>query len=230
METTQIRELRNRIGRAIKSLRKEERISSSYLAKVLGLSQSTVSRIESGTLSLPAEKLCFLAQSFNRPLAFFVGEQSPTTYSNEDILRAGLVYYGATHLKAKRTIDVSTYYKTYEEFLNAALYEIDDPRFAVALATTLYKQIYDNKINPIRVVAGLEHLELARYLLAIIQFVRKALPRIKRSAFQRKHVERNLEILKERILNKYRTTPASHFSIKSSNEVSLFINESLSHG
>jgi transcriptional regulator with XRE-family HTH domain len=230
MESTKIRELRTRIGRAVRTLRKEERISASYLAKVLGVSQSTVSRIESGVLSLPAEKLCFLAQSFNRPLSFFVGEQSTTTYSNEDILRAGLVQYGASQLKAKRTIDVHEHYRTYEEFLNAALYEVDDPRFAASLATTVYRQAADNAINPIRVVAGLQHIELARYLLAILSFLRKALPRVKRPSLERKRVERFIYKLKDAIDRKYKTTQATHFSLKSSNEVSLFINESFRHG
>lgn len=227
METTQIRELRSRIGRAIRRLRKEERVSASYLAKVLGVSQSTVSRVEAGSLSLPAEKLCFLAQSFNRPLSFFVGEQSPTAYTSEDILRAGLVHYGASHLKAKRTIDVQKHFKTYEGFLNSALFEVSDPRFAAALATTLYRQAAQNKINPIRVVAGLQHRELARYLLTILWFLRKALNNVKRPSVERKRVERFVTKLSEEIGRKYKTELASPFSLKSSDDVSLFINASL---
>ncbi len=227
MESTQIRALRGRIGRAIGTLREEERISAAYLGKVLGVSQPTVSRIESGALSLSAEKLCFLAQSFNRPLSFFVGEQNPTTYRNEDILRAGLVQYGAAHLKAKRTIDAREHYKTYEEFLNAALYEVGDPRFAAALATTIYRQAANNALNPIRVVAGVQHTELARYLLSILSFLKKALPQVKRPSVERKRVGRMVEKLKEELERNYATTQATVFSIKSSDEVSLFINESM---
>lgn len=227
METKEIRALRSRIGSAIRKLRQEERVSTSYLAKVLGVAQSTISRIESGTLSLPAEKLCFLAQSFNRPLSFFVGEQNPTAYSNEDILRAGLVQYGAAHLKAKRTIDVREHYKTYEEFLNAALYEVSDPRFAAALATTIYSQAAQNKINPIRIVAGLQHRELARYLLALLWFLKKALRNVKRPSLERKRVECVVKKLEEEIGRQCDTVQASPFSLKSSDDVSLFINESL---
>jgi len=227
METAQIRELRIRIGRAIRNLRQEEGVSASYIAKVLGVSQSTVSRIESGVLSLPAEKLCFLAQSFNRPLSFFVGEQSLATYSAEDILRAGLVQYGATHLKAKRTIDAREHFKTYEAFLNAALYEVSDPRFAAALATTVYLQAAQNKINPIRLVAGLQHRELARYLLTILWFLGKALHNVKRPSIERKRVGRSIKKLSDEIEQKYHTTQASPFSIKNSDEISLFINESM---
>lgn len=227
METKQIKELRSRIGRAIRKLRQEEGVSTSYIAKVLGVSQSTISRIESGTLSLQAEKLCFLAQSFSRPLSFFVGEQSPTTFTSEDVLRAGLVQYGAAHLKAKRTIDVKEHYKTYEEFLNAVLYEVGDPRLAAALATTIYAQAAQNKINPIRVVAGLQHRELARYLLALLWFLKKALHNVKRPSLERKRVERVVTKLVEEIGRQYETTQASPFSLKSSDDVSLFINESL---
>ena len=137
MEPVDVREFRGRIGRAIRKLRQEEGISASFLAKVLGVTQPTISRIENGTTSISAEKLCFLARSFNRPLSYFVGEQSPVHYDEDDILRAGLVAYGGTHLKAKRTISVEKYYRTYADFLNAALNEVGDARFAAALATTL---------------------------------------------------------------------------------------------
>src|SRR3989338_9068623 len=100
MESFQAREFRNRIGSAIKRLRKEEKISAAFLAKVLKVTQPTISRIEAGTSSIPAENLCFLASTFNRPLSYFVGEQSKLVINEKDIIRAGLVFYGARHLKS----------------------------------------------------------------------------------------------------------------------------------
>lgn len=229
MATTEIRELCSRIGRAIRKLREEEGISAQYLAKVLGVTQPTISRIESGATSISAENLFFIARSFNKPISFFVGEQSPTVYNEEDILRAGLVQYGATHLKAKRSIDINRYYRTYEEFLNASLYEINDPRFAAALATTIYNQSSKGAINSLRLSSTIKHEQLARYLLALISFIRKALPKIKRPSREKERVKRELVKLKNDILERYDTSAAPHFPLKSSGEVSLFINESLGH-
>lgn len=227
MATTEVRELRSRIGRAIRKLREEEGISAQYLAKVIGVTQPTVSRIESGAGSISAENLLFIAKSFNRPISFFVGEQSPAVHDTLDILRAGLVQYGATHLKSKRGIDIKAHYRTYEDFLNAALYEVDDPRFAAALATTIYSQAAKGELNTLRASASIQHEELARYFLSLLELLRKALPRVKRPSRERELVGRTIDKLREEILNRFKTAPVLNFAIKSSNEVSLFINASL---
>jgi transcriptional regulator with XRE-family HTH domain len=229
MASTEIRELRSRIGRAIRKLREEEGISAQYLAKVLGVTQSTISRIESGASSISAENLFFIAKSFNRPISFFVGEQSPTVHDIQDILRAGLVQYGATHLKAKRNIDIKEHYRTYEDFLNAALYEVDDPRFAAALATTIYSHAAKGKINELRLITSIKHVLLAQYLLSLITFIRKALPDIKRPSREKEKVKRTIENIRNKISDKYGPSSATHFPIKSSAEVALFINESMGH-
>lgn len=227
MGSTEIRELRSRIGRAIKRLRDEEGISAQYLAKVIGVTQPTISRIESGAASISAENLFFIAKSFNRPVSFFVGEQSPIVYDQEDILRAGLVQYGAAHLKAKRTIDIKEHYRTYEDFLCAALYEVNEPRFAAALATTIYNQAAKGAINNLRLITSIKHVLLARYLLSLIQFIRKALNNIKRPSREKGKVRRELENIRNEVSQKFGTSSADHFPIKSSDEVALFINESL---
>ena len=229
MASTEIRELRSRIGRAIKKLRKEEGISAQYLAKVLGVTQPTISRIESGATSISAENLFFIAKSFNRPISFFVGEQNPTVHDIQDILRAGLVHYGAAHLKSKRSIDINQYYKTYEDFLNASLYEISDPRFAAALATTIYNHAAKGKINELRLITSIKHVLLARYLLSLITFIRKALPNIKRPSREKDKVKRTIENIKNKISDRYGHGTAAHFPIKSSDEVALFVNESMGH-
>lgn len=171
MEPIEIREFRSRIGRSIRKLREEENVSASWLAKVLGVTQPTISRIESGTTSISAEKLCFLAKSFNRPLSYFIGEQSPIFYDQTDILRAGLVFYGARHLKIKQTIDIKKYYQTYEDFLNAALSEVEDPRFAAALATTIYYQTLDNNLSISRIITKIENGVLIANLKELVEIV-----------------------------------------------------------
>lgn len=229
MATTEIREMRARIGRAIRKLREEEGISAQYLAKVLGVTQPTISRIESGATSIAAENLFFIAQSFNRPIAFFVGDQSPAVQDAQDVLRAGLAQYGATHLKAKRNIDIKQHYKTYEEFVNAALYEANEPRFAAALATTIYEQAAKGRINVLRLTTAVKHDLLARYLLSLVMFIRKALLKVKRPTREKQKVARTIETIHNELAKKYGPSPATNFPIKSSDEVALFINESLGY-
>lgn len=227
MEPVELKTYRARIGKAIRSLRASQGLSASAVAKILGVTQSTVSRIENSAASLSAEKLCLLARSFNQPLSFFVGEQSPVVQSEEDIIRAGLVQYGATHLKAKRTIDIREHYANYETFLNAALYEVSDPRLAAALATTLYQQAAANKLNILRATTSIQHVELARYLLNLLELLRKAIPKVERPSRERERVARVLGKLKAEVENHFKATPALSFSVKSSLEISLFINASL---
>lgn len=228
MEPIEVREFKNRIGRAIRNLRKEEGISASFLAKVLGVTQPTISRIENGTTSIAAEKLCFLAKSFNRPLAYFIGERSPIIYDHEDILRAGLVHYGARHLKSKRTINIKEHYKTYADFLNAALSEIDDPRFAAALATTLYHQAATNKLKPNRILTIIQNKRLIANLQALLFILNDIY--IKSRTKHGERVQRKLSKLTDELEKTYGIIYSEAIIARIDGlYVSNFINESLSH-
>ncbi|HPQ81442.1 MAG TPA: helix-turn-helix transcriptional regulator [bacterium] len=228
MEPIEIRQFRKRIAQAIRKLRAEEGITAKHLAKVLGVTQPTISRIEAGTASISGENLCFLARSFNRPLSFFVGEQSPVHYEEEDILRAGLVQYGARHLKSKRTIEVSAYYRTYADFLGAALSEVDDGRFAAALATTLYQQAAHGKLRSTRIVSTVQNETLRANLLALISCIEGARFSIRRPSKERDRALRALlgladELLRDKEIDRTRATIANI----SPTSVAGFINESL---
>ncbi len=228
MESTALRELRSRIGRAVRKLRTEEGISAQHLAKVLGVTQPTISRIERGSTSIAAEKLCFLARAFNRPLSFFVGEQSPIIHNNEDFLRAGLVQYGARHLKAKRAIDPSTYWRTYADFLNDALTEVHDPRTAAAVAATLYTQALRDKLNKTRILATVQNERLIANLFNLISLIDRAQGKFKDPSKKRKRAITRLNDLKDDIIRTYKPnrTIITVADISPS-YVAEFINESL---
>lgn len=168
METIQVREIRIRIGKAIQKLRQEEGVSAQFLAKVINVTQPTISRIEAGIASISAENLCVIAKNFNKPLSYFLGEQSSLVYNEKDILRAGLVYYGATHLKSKRNIFILHHYRTYADFLNSALNEVSDSRFTNALAATLFFQAYKNELNETRIISTVTHERLIKNLFDIL--------------------------------------------------------------
>lgn len=230
MEPIEVREFRNRIGKAIRRFRDEEGISSRFLAKVLGVTQATISRIENGTTSISADKLCFLAKSFNRPLSYFVGERSPLLYDEGDVLRAGLVFYGASQLKSKRTIDIHQHYRTYAEFLNSALTEVDEARFAAALATTLYNQAAKNKLKVAQIISTVQHERLIINLKALIKLICDARFYVKRPSKEKERTLRRLEGLSEELLrgqdiDYLKSTVANINSI----DVAKFINASIGY-
>lgn len=214
MEPVEIREFRSRIGRAIRKLRAEERISAQFLASVLGVTQPTVSRIENGNTSIAAERLLFLAKSFNRPLSFFVGGQSPIVYDETDILNAGLVFYGAGHIKCKRTIDINKYYRTYADFLNAALTEVDDTRFAVALGSTLYNLAVKNELNITKIVSTVIHGKLISNLKALIEIINFAKEDIRRPSKEKKYALKKLLDLYAELDPQYKSTSSLAEAIK----------------
>lgn len=228
MEPIEIRQFRNRIGLAIRKLRIEEGISAQHLAKTIGLTQPTISRIEAGITSIAAEKLCFLAKAFNRSLSYFVGEQSPIHHGEEDILRAGLVQYGARHLRSKRTIDVALHYHSYADFLNTALSEVDDARVASALATTLYHQAAQGKLKSTRIITTVQNETLRANLLVLVAHIRDAGLSIRRPSKERDRALRILSKLTDELrhdgnVDEGRST-VGHLSPAS---VADFINESI---
>jgi len=231
MEPTELREFRARIGKAIRRLREEEGISAQYLAKVLRVTQPTVSRIESGTSSISSEKLCFLSKTFNRPIAYFIGEQSPISYDEVDILYAGLAYYGATQIKYKRTINVPQHYKTYTDFLNIALNSVEESRIAAALATTLYFQAAKNNLPIVRIITTLRHKLLISNLRKLIWLVIDSYSQITQRGNNKKLAigkltELNLEIEKE-----YgNQLPNPRIASIDKDYVAEFINNSSYHG
>lgn len=204
MESIQSREFRNRIGSAIKRLRTEEHLNAAFLAKVLGVSQPTISRIEAGVSSIPAEKLCLLATTFNRPLSYFVGEQSRLVINEKDLIRAGLVRYGARHLRSKAGINLDEHYRNYADLLNSALTEAGDSRIAHAIAATLYQQAVQNKLNSTSVITTVTHRKLLANLWVILEATIAAChsieyqkPRVQKSSAEDRLKELRQEIEKE---------------------------------
>ncbi|HPW46072.1 MAG TPA: helix-turn-helix transcriptional regulator [bacterium] len=233
MELHEIKELRVRIGRAIRKLRDEERISAAFVGELLGVAASTISRIESGSLSISAEHLFFLARRFNRPISFFLGEQSSVVHSSEDFLRAALVKYGATQLKAKSSIDVDTRWFSYEDFLASALTYVKEPRIVEAIAATLYFQAEKNQLNDFRILSLLQNKRLIAVLAGIIRLIEDSIGLISDAASKKKIAFAKLSALREGLVNEIGEPDSNSGSALpvdiSPSDVSKFINESLKY-
>ncbi len=63
------------IGRKIRELRKSERISSTKLSGLVGISQGQLSKIENGKITISIKTLSKLCQAFNRPLSYLFQEE-----------------------------------------------------------------------------------------------------------------------------------------------------------
>ena len=227
MEPIEVREFRSRIGKAIRKLRDEEGISANYLAKTLGVTQPTISRIENGITSLSADRLCFLAKIFNRPFTYFIGEQRSIVYEADDILRAGLAFYGARQLKSKRTINVWEHYKTYADLLNSALNAASDARHAAAIAATLYQQAAKGTLEATRIITTIQNKRLIASLRSIINLIVDSQPHIQRPETEKVRVAQRILELKNELENEYGLDIGkSDIANISPDYVASFINES----
>src|SRR3954470_5298358 len=83
------------IGNRLRELRLARGLSQVELARELGLSQSRVSAIEHGRLSLSAEEFLDVLKLFNVPATDFVN----ASRASESQLQNALERLGATHLR-----------------------------------------------------------------------------------------------------------------------------------
>jgi len=68
-------------GENLKNLRKAKKLSQKQLGDRVGVSESIVSRYESGEVSPPIDTLCKMAKELNVSLDEFCGIQTPGTTS-----------------------------------------------------------------------------------------------------------------------------------------------------
>lgn len=75
------------LGRRIKQVREEARLSQLQVGVSLGVSDKTISGYESGRIMPPVDKLLALADLFKKPIAYFLGAD-PKDYKVASRLRA----------------------------------------------------------------------------------------------------------------------------------------------
>ncbi len=91
--------IQGQIARGIRKLRRERRLTQVELAKLLGLSQAQLSKIEHGYGSLTAEQLIRLLQKYSLPLSDFIPEKQVAKQEEDPTLQNALVHLGAAHLR-----------------------------------------------------------------------------------------------------------------------------------
>src|SRR3989338_7211500 len=83
------------ISQGIKLFRKDQRFSQIKLARILKISQPTLSKIEAGLLELSATQLIFLIQKYNLNLSFFLEQQD---FAEADMIQNTLEQKGLWNL------------------------------------------------------------------------------------------------------------------------------------
>lgn len=109
------------ISVGIRKLRKEKRITQVDLAKVIGLSQAQISKIENGDGSITAEHLVQLLKKYSLSLSYFISLETDSKYHEDPALQNALVHLGATHLRLISDVVIPEKFAFPEEVILAVL-------------------------------------------------------------------------------------------------------------
>ena len=132
-------DLQKNIAFGLQKLRRERGLSQVELAKVLTVSQPTLSLIESGKGSLTAEQFLYLLQHYNLALDYFFAKKKEDNIEAE--LQNALARFGAKHLRESILTSLSLRYRDVNELILAVLSSPLSSRHIAALAPVVLRQI-----------------------------------------------------------------------------------------
>ncbi|MGE4105626.1 MAG: helix-turn-helix domain-containing protein [Bacteriovoracia bacterium] len=140
------------LSKNLKAIRRSKGLTTTDLAKVLGVSQAKVSYIEHCKGVLSARDIAVLARRLDVPvIEFFRGlDKSEDASDSRDLIRQ-LVHYGANHLAKPPGISLKE--KPFEEVLSQALGFIEDERLHQGFCAALIRQAATKEINVDRIFA-----------------------------------------------------------------------------
>lgn len=140
------------IGDRVRNLRHERRLPQRHLAKALGVSQATISRIEAGKEAVSVRQLLAICRLFNvLPTSFLPEEGSAQTQ-----LRRSLVRHGAKNLLDDERTLPSARFANIKEAIRETLIAAESPRDIAALAPVIVKNVGTLPFSDIS--SGLFHL------------------------------------------------------------------------
>lgn len=145
---------KTQISSALKKLRHKRHLSQAEMAKILDVSQPSFSLIETGKISLSAEKFLILIERFNLSLGDFINVKKK---SPEHELQNALVRLGAKHLREISGVIISEDLQDCNEVIWRILSAPSHSRLVVFLAPVILKNISDvhflaiyDRLTPIR--------------------------------------------------------------------------------
>lgn len=177
------------ISKKIRQLRQDRRWTQASLAKLLGLSQSRLSELETGQGSFTAEQLIAILTTFNVPVEHFATIKRPEA----DQLQNALARLGASHLVETETLP-SEQIKDALDVIRETLASSDNARHIAALAPVIVNNIHSLNLPKLR--AQLAELGLERRFAWVIENTWEALrhelgkdlPRSTKVAYERARI------------------------------------------
>lgn len=145
---------KTQIGDILRALRKKRGLTQGDLAKLLAVSQSNLSEIESGKASLSAEQFLVLLKYFNVPATAF----EPSLADEGGTIQKALAAQGAYNLVEDPSILPSERLAQVETVIREVLVEGGPARSLTALGPVLLRNI--DKINFTRLYARIRDLNL----------------------------------------------------------------------
>jgi transcriptional regulator with XRE-family HTH domain len=140
------------LSQNLRAIRKRKGLTTTDLAKILGVSQAKVSYIENSKGVLSAEDVAILSRKLNVPVTeFFRGLDSTVEVSNRQQLVSWLVQYGAVLLAKPTGIVLKEI--PFEDVVNEALGFIEDDRIFKGFCVALISQAASSEINIDRIFA-----------------------------------------------------------------------------
>lgn len=140
------------VGQRIRDFRLERRLPQRYVASALGVSQASISRIESGKEGLSVRQLVAACKLFNVLPTSFLPEEGTA----QSQLRRSLVRHGAKNLVDDDQALPSARFASVKEAIRETLIAAESPRDIAGLAPVIVKN-----------VGSLPFTELARSLFVL---------------------------------------------------------------
>lgn len=150
----------HRISTRLRELRTARGWTQVELAQKLGLSQSRLSSIERGVLSLSAEEFLEVLQLFNVPASEFAASQARGTATDQ--LQNALERLGARHLRENADLLPSERLKQVNDVIREVMIDVSSPRHITALAPVLVSNL--DHVSYLGLLAEFQELRIAHRL------------------------------------------------------------------
>ena len=170
METLNPKPLEDRkwIARTVRELRLARGMTQSHLARLLLLSQSRLSEIESGQGSFSAEQFIRILRTFNVPVSRF--DRGPRDVA--DSLQKALARLGAAHLVEDPDVLPSEQLENVESVIRETLVEGGAARALTALAPVLVNHLH--RVNLSKLFSQFKDYGLERRFVWLIENITRA--------------------------------------------------------
>jgi transcriptional regulator with XRE-family HTH domain len=159
---------RSMIGRKLRELRQQRRMTQVELAQVLCLSQGQLSQIEAGNFSLTAEQFLLALRTFQVSLSAFAPPESTASE-----LQGTLSRLGASHLREDVAALPSERLEKITDAIRETLIDAESPRLITALAPVIVRNI--EQIQWPRLEYDLRNAAIGRRLKWLVENVLEAI-------------------------------------------------------